>query len=262
MKRLLFIFLLGSLLMSCESSEPTCEMNEGVPEFTNEPTKIQFPSGDKLMITANLYDHGDEAPVIVLCHQAGFNKFEYSEIAKSLWDRGYTCLAIDQRSGDHIVEAFNETLLAAEKKGVPVEFLDAEQDIVAAVNYMAKKYKKKVILWGSSYSSTLALHIASENKNVDAVISFSPGNYFDVELGELNSKLANLEMPMFLTSSKEEVLELSAMLEGISLKKNQIQYIPKSEGYHGSRALWKTNKYNAEYWEAILQFLDAIKSAS
>ena len=260
MKNLFLTLIIGIVLTSCNSDNFQIEEEQLVSTLSREPVKIQFLSLDSLLITANLYDRGSEYPVIVLCHQARYNKFEYNEIAKTLFDKGYNCLAIDQRSGGPIVETFNETFLEADKKGLSTEFLDAEQDIIAAIDFAYEKYNKKVILWGSSYSSTLSLHIACDYKKIDAVIAFSPGDYFDEEKGGLANKLNNLKMPMFVTSSKEEAPYLSNLLDGLNLKENQMQFIPSSDGRHGSRALWKTDEDNEEYWEAILKFLSDIKT--
>ncbi len=253
------IFLsLTLLIVGCASN--TDDKSELVKTEQIEKTilfeKITFPSLDSLPVTANLYQSIDDAPVIVLCHQARFNKFEYTKIAETLSKNGFTCLAIDQRSGGPIVETFNETMVAAVAAGKPVDYLDAEQDIIAAVNFMAKKYNKKVILWGSSYSSTLVLYVALENDNVAAVISFSPGDYFIEEKGSLKEKLGKLTKPMFVTSSKEEAVELTGMLEKVKMGKSMIHFVPNSAGAHGSRALWKTDLNNGEYWAAINAFLD------
>ena len=221
--------------------------------------KISFPSGDGLTIAANLYHKDNSAPVIVLCHQARFNKFEYTGIAKTLWDKGFNCLAIDQRSGGGIVEEINETNLEAKKQNKAVDFLDAEQDVIAAVNFASKKYGKKIILWGSSYSSVLALYTAIANDSVKAVIAFSPGDYFEKEKGSLTKLLATFTKPMFVTSSKEEAKELTTMLSKMKLNENQTQFIPDSAGFHGSRALWKTSENNEEYWKAINAFLEKVK---
>ena len=198
------------------------------------------------------------APVIVLCHQARFNKFEYVGIAKTLWENGFNCLAIDQRSGDGIVEEANETNLEAKKQNKPVGFLDAEQDIIASVNFASKKYGKKIILWGSSYSSTLALYTAIANDSVKAVIAFSPGDYFEKEKGALSKLLSTFTKPMFVTSSREEAKELTGMLSKMKMTENQTQFIPDSMGFHGSRALWKTSENNEEYWKEINFFLKKV----
>ena len=248
------------LLFSCTGNKSEPENNSPVKDTVAEefPKKIQFPSLDSLLVTANLYHRSDSSPVIVLCHQARYNKYEYNGIAKSLWEKGYNCIAIDQRSGGPIVETFNETMELAKSKGKPVDFLDAEQDIIAAVNFAAKKYGRKIILWGSSYSSTLALYIAIQNENVEAVVSFSPGDYFVKEKGALTEKLATFSKPMFVTSSKEEEKELTQMLSKMKLNEKQTQFVPSSEGQHGSRALWKTYEHQLEYWKAINDFLEKI----
>ncbi len=250
------IFILGCSESKVETAVQTDKTDSAKK---NIPEKITFPSLDGLTITANLYHLNDSAPVIVLCHQANFCKAEYAGIAKTLMEKGFNCLAIDQRSGRGLVEEFNETWLEAVKQKKPTDFLDAEQDIVAAVNFAAKKYGRKIIVWGSSYSSTLVLFIAMTNDNVKAVISFSPGDYFIKEKGSLTKMLATFSKPMFVTSSKEESKELSAMVSGMKMNENQMQFIPDSTGYHGSRALWKTNENNEEYWKAIDGFLTKVK---
>ena len=261
MKKIAFLTLLIGLL-SC--SDRKTEVRNSVSTKTDSITtqiqeKITFPSLDGLTITANLYHKNNSMPVIVLCHQARFNKFEYVGIAKTLWEKGFNCLAIDQRSGGGIVEEINETNLEAKKENKPVDFLDAEQDVIAAVNFASKKYGKKVILWGSSYSSVLALYTAIANDSVKGVISFSPGDYFEKEKGSLAKLLTTFSKPMFVTSSKEESKELTTMLSKMKMNENQIQFIPDSAGFHGSRALWKTSENNQEYWNAINAFLEKVK---
>jgi pimeloyl-ACP methyl ester carboxylesterase len=251
MKKILFLILAGSLLFAYRAFGG--KINEHpVPE------KTTFPSLDSIPITANLYHNNDNLPVIVLCHQAGFNKTEYVKIAETLFNKGYNCLAIDQRSGGHIIEWFNEIMLAAVEKGKPVEYLDAEKDIIAAVDFAAKKYRKKVILWGSSYSAALALHLAVDYDNIEAVIAFSPGDYFAEKKPPLNEKLRGISKPAFITSSKEEAVEITKILEAIPLNNKQVHFIPKSKGAHGSRALWKTDENNEEYWIALNDFLDRL----
>ena len=76
-------------------------------------------------------------------------------------------MAIDQRSGGPIADQANETNQRALAKGLNVDYLDAIPDIKAAISYASNRYNKKVILWGSSYSSTLVLWEALSNENVD-----------------------------------------------------------------------------------------------
>jgi dienelactone hydrolase len=217
---------------------------------------ISFKSPDGLEVSAMLYEVGANAPVILLCHQAGYNKYEYADIAPKLNEMGYNALAIDQRSGGPFAGKENETFLKVKDKSP--EMVDAQQDIEAAVNYLAKKYNRKVILWGSSYSSSLALFVGAENESVRSVIAFSPGDYFGEARPSLSGILPKLDKPFFITSSKQEAAGIKELLKESTLEQGQIHFIPEGSGYHGSRALWEGQKGGAEYWEAITGFLKSI----
>jgi dienelactone hydrolase len=220
---------------------------------------IEFTSLDGLPISAILYEIDSVSPYIVLCHQARYNKFEYEGIAQRLNALGFNCLAIDQRSGGPISNMVNETTLAAKEAGKPTDYLDAEQDIIAAVNYAANKSGGPIILWGSSYSSTLTLFVALNSKNVRAAIAFSPGDYFIEEKGSLTEKLSTFKKPLFVTSSKREATDIISLLSKMKLGGNQVHFTPIGDGHHGSRALWTHQSDGEEYWEAITLFLEKIK---
>ena len=79
-------------------------------------TDITFPSEDGLTITAKLYEVKGSNNIMLLCHQARFSKGEYKETAPKFNKLGYTCLAIDQRSGDSINGDINETAKLAKQK--------------------------------------------------------------------------------------------------------------------------------------------------
>lgn len=233
-----------------------------VEEEIEIPEKVSFPSLDGLSIHANFYENKEAKAIFVLCHQAGWNKVEYVKSAIKLMEEGYNCLAIDQRSGDNLLEWFNETKLEAEKAEKATEYLDAEQDIKAAVSYAAEQYKLPVILVGSSYSSTLVLAIAGQMEEVKAVVAFSPGNYFEEKEERLGlaAMLESLgDKPFWITSSKEEATEFPPFLEKLELTELQGQFIPKGDGKHGARALWQTDPDHEEYWTALLDFVGALK---
>lgn len=225
--------------------------------FGYSKTSVEFPSKDGLMISADLYEIDPTKPIILLCHQAGYNKYEYTDIAPRLNKMGFNALAIDQRSGGTFANQPNETYNRAIENGnEKIDFTDAIQDIESAINFLTEKYQQKIILWGSSYSSSLALHIAVKNKNVKAVISFSPGDYFGKSLPSLKTIFPKIDQPFLVTSSKEEAAELKQLLNNLKPGEHQSQFIPTSEGFHGSRALWIDQKGADEYWAAIESFLN------
>lgn len=222
-------------------------------------TTIQFPSLDSLPITANYYHTNDSAVSILLCHQARWNKYEYDSIALVLQAAGYNCLAMDQRSGGFMDDKWaNETFLQAQQGNLPTDYLDAEKDIIAGIAYLSNHSAHPIILWGSSYSSTLALYNGLDNSAIKAVISFSPGDYFSEQKGSLVPILNQTQTPFFITSSKEEAATISKLLDGKVRSAQQVQFIPTGEGQHGSRALWKKYADHPEYWTALHDFLNRL----
>ncbi len=230
--------------------------------FTEKPyqikfSTIQFPSKDNLLITANTYQR-DSLPIqILLCHQAGWSRGEYLYSAFSLTDLGFSCMAIDQRSGNGINGVNNETAKRAAKKHLPTSYLDAEQDIIAAIDYIYKTNGgKPILIIGSSYSSSLVLKIGKNNKKVKAIAAFSPGEYF--KKIDLNKIIGNINKPVFATSSKKEAKSVTKLLSEIK-EEYKTQFIPESAGAHGARVLWKDKPFHDEYWLAFKAFLNSIQ---
>jgi dienelactone hydrolase len=262
MKNIIVGILLLSfpLLMACntntEKPQAVVDSTALQPEI---PTHIEFPSLDGLSVMANLYyDKKNSGAPILLCHMAEFNKSEYRTIAKKLCEMGYNCMAIDQRSGGNTSGYENETRIEADKKGKPVSFLDAEQDITAAIGFLSKRYNSKVILWGSSYSASLALKIGKRDSRVSAVLAFSPGEYFKKDSLELKSCIRNIGKPVFVTSSRDEANdELIKIIEALG-PANVTHFRPKGRGEHGSPVLWDDCPDNTEYWKAVTQFLSTL----
>ena len=222
---------------------------------------ISFPSADGLEITADLYrPHAEpSAPWIVLCHQAGWSRGEYRQIAPRLGKLGFNCLAIDQRSGKAVEGVLNETAQRAVAAGKGVAFLDAEQDMVAAIRFARQHHASgKLLLWGSSYSAALALRIAGEHSElVDGVLAFAPGEYF-ARFGKpkdwIAQSAAKIRVPTLITSAKKEGPRWQSIYAKIP-GDDKVQFLPQTAGNHGSRALWGRFTDSEDYWTATDTFL-------
>ncbi len=226
-----------------------------------DPQRIEFKSTDGLLITADRYTpHKADAPLIVLFHQAGSSRGEYSEIAPRLNQLGFNCIAIDQRSGEYSRGIDNETAIRAGKKGLPTSYADALPDIIAALRYARKNFpQSKIIAWGSSYSAALVLKVAGDHPQlVDGVIAFSPGEYF-AHLGKsktwISDAAKNIKTPVFITSSRDEAKSWASIYQHIP-EQFRHSFIPATPGKHGSKALWKKYADSPAYWRAVTAFLD------
>lgn len=226
---------------------------------------LTFPSKDGLQITVDTYiTSPDKRPLIVLFHQAGWSRGEYLEIAPKLNKLGFNALAVDLRSGKKINGITNQTAKQARKLGKNTTYLDAKQDIEAALKYARDLVgeKTKVFAWGSSYSAALVLKVAGDNPGlVNAVLAFSPGEYFK-KSGKskdwIQQSAKKIYTPVFITSAKSERGRWSAIFNRIKSKK-KISFTPKTKGHHGSRALWKKYNDSDDYWVAVSRFLKSAK---
>lgn len=220
--------------------------------------EITFQTEDKLTVTADLYAHQDKEnrPFIILFHQAGYSRGEYKETADKFLELGYNCLATDQRSGNEVNGVINKTHLAAVEMGLPTEYTDAMPDLLAAIEYVKDTYEPdNLFILGSSYSASLSLIIAAQNPDaVDAVLAFSPGEYFEFEEATILEYASEILVPVFITSAKSEYEKWSEIFNLIP-DDGKRKFIPEVESIHGSRALWKNTEGNKTCWKAVEEFL-------
>lgn len=214
---------------------------------------INFKSKDGLFITADYYPVKQHKGFILLCHRSHFHRGEYREIAPKLAKLGFSCLAIDQRSGMNVLGLINETKTLAKEQGLSTGYLDAKQDIEAAIEYGYKKNNNNpIIIIGSSYSASLALLISTETNKIKAIVAFSPGEYLKkIKLAE---KIKSIDKPIFVTSTKKEIKDVSELVRFVDT--NYITHFkPTVEGFHGARALWKSVNGYELFWLELKKFL-------
>ena len=238
-----YILLIGLLYLSDIPAQ----------ESSLDSKTITFYAKDSVIITADTYFLKDIPPTVLLCHQAGFSRGEYLNTAKELNALGFSCMAIDQRSGLEVNGIINQTAIDANNKLRNVGYAGAKQDVEAAIDYLYKlNGEQPIILVGSSYSASLALWIGSENLKTKAIAVFSPGEYLTGI--KLKQTIKSISIPVFATSSKREIKPVEKLLSQV--KPNLItQFKPKLKGYHGSKALWKKNDGHENYWNAFKDFL-------
>ncbi len=225
---------------------------------------IKFPSADGLELTANLYMiHDNSAPFILLFHQARWSRGEYQEIAPRLNKLGFNCMAVDLRSGGEVNGVRNESFYKAQREMKATKYINSYPDIEAAISYVKEYYAEgKIILWGSSYSSSLVLKYAGDNPDmVHAILSFSPAEYFSSQGKSktwITEAASNINQPVFITSAKGEKSSWSAIYDAIPSEK-KVSFLPTTVGNHGCRALWSKFGDSVYYWNAVEKFLITIK---
>ncbi len=214
---------------------------------------LLFSSKDGLPITADYYAVDHPHNLVLLCHRSHCNRGEYRETAPQLNKLGFSCLAIDQRSGMNVFGVINETSTLAKQRRLPTGYLEARPDIEAAIDYGYQlNISKPLLILGSSYSASLALMIATKTDKIKAVIAFSPGEHLkNTNVAEAVKSLAK---SVFVTGAKKEIDEVRKIVRFIAPGFVTL-FSPESDGFHGSKTLWKSVKGHESYWESLSQFL-------
>lgn len=229
-----------------------------LPALGKAQQTITFPSADGIPVTADLYLKDKSLPYIILFHQANYSRGEYRETAPKFQKFGYNCLAVDLRSGKEVNYVQNETAAAALAKNLPVNYIDAEKDMLAAIEYVKQQSKQRMILVGSSYSASLVLKIAKKNPKIAAVVVFSPGEYFQPKLN-FKTLLTGFDKSAFVVSTKSEYPFVKEMLSGVYENLVTWWKPAKTEGIHGSRALWESSPESNNCWMSLLLYFKNLK---
>jgi len=220
---------------------------------------ITLTASDGVKVHGSFYEAAKPKALILLFHQAGSSKDEYATIAPRLLAAGYSALAIDQRSGGELYGP-NET---AKALGREADYLEARPDLQAALDW-ARHQKLPIILWGSSYSSALIFPLAAgDPQGIVALLSFSPGEYFDADKHMIRAAAAKLKVPVLIasTNSQEEVGEADPIMAALPKNAANVRLIPEHAVHGSSMLIAKRNPEGAESsWRAVLAFLNRVAS--
>jgi len=219
--------------------------------------RVKFPSKDGVTITADMYEANPDYPWIVLFHKAQSSRGEFQRIAVKLNKLELNCMAVDLRSGKEANFIVNETYVLAKNTGLGTEYLDAEQDMIAAIQKAYIIARKPVIILGSSYSASLAIKLGAEMSQVKAVVAFSPGEYFGKKLDVVKAA-RGLSKPTFIACGSDEKKYTDPIANAIRSKK-KIYFAPPKGGAHGSASLNKGTDGETEYWIQMINFIQSVK---
>jgi alpha-beta hydrolase superfamily lysophospholipase len=230
----------------------------------NDPEEVMFQTADGVNVYGDLYATDDRgAPIVLLFHQAGSNaRAEYGSIVPRLIERGYSVLAVDQRSGGTRLGGVNRT--ASALGGGSPSYCDAYPDLEAALAFViANGFDGPHIVWGSSYSGALVIRLAAEHpEQVDAVLAFSPASGDPMGVCKPGPFLESLETPTLALrpASEMENPRVQAQLEQFQ-ELGHATYVAEN-GVHGSSMLNPERVEGSveETWTAVEGFLGQVES--
>ncbi|HKI83279.1 MAG TPA: alpha/beta fold hydrolase, partial [Candidatus Krumholzibacteria bacterium] len=179
-----FRFALLALLLCCASAacgqKADAPKNTGPSRVDRAGQELRFTAADGVTVYAEVHwlqdDH--QGPLILLFHQAGASeRGEYGPIIPRLLERGFSVLAVDQRSGGDRFGGTNRTVqnLSEQRE---YSYCDAYPDLEAALAWAIEHDEHgPIIAWGSSYSAGLVFRLAAEHpEELSGVLAFSPAS--------------------------------------------------------------------------------------
>jgi alpha-beta hydrolase superfamily lysophospholipase len=253
--RLLLAALLILAAGAC-NAQPAPSNEASVAAADSEAVRLK--AADGVTVFGRRYNAEKPRALILLFHQAGSSKDEYATIAPRLVTAGYSALAIDQRAGGGLY-GMNET---ANALGHDADYLDARPDLQAALDW-ARTQHLPIILWGSSYSSSLIFPLAADHpQGIIGLLSFSPGEYFDSDKHLIATAAAKVRVPVFIASTRAELSDADPIMAALPRNAANVRFVP-DHGVHGSSTLIAAkNPAGAEAnWRAVRAFLNRIAPA-
>lgn len=262
MKRVsILVFLSLLILISCKKKA----LKNEVIESTDKPMveEVSFFTSDSVKIYADYYFQNKKATNILLFHQGGANvRSEYKPIIPKLIEEGFNILAVDQRVGGQLLGSYNRTVADIDINRF--NYCDAYPDLEASLNYIfTTQNSGKIILWGSSFSATLAIKLAHNySDKVAAVLAFSPASGEPMEDCQPNVLFETLKTPMLLLRpSSEAAIESVKNQLAVAQQFGHQTYIAQN-GRHGSSMLVE-DRVQAPVdanWKIVMDFLNQHKN--
>jgi len=258
---LLFLFLFACQQSPSETEEQETASTESSEEEDNQ---IYFYTKDSVRIFGDLFQKDRSASTILLFHQGGSNaRAEYGPIIPKLQEEGFNILAIDQRSGGQAYGSYNRTI--AQMASNEFGYCDAYADLEGALNYVKEQgMTGKKIVWGSSYSGSLVIQLASKNPDeIDAVLAFSPASGGPMQDCRPDEYFESLEVPLLLLRpvGETEIESVQQQLEMAQQAGHQT-YVA-DPGTHGSSMLVEERAEGSvdAHWQVVLSFLRTIMNS-
>jgi dienelactone hydrolase len=226
------------------------------------PVVVRFPVRDSIVLVADVYRAagGAGGPTILLFHQAGGSaRGEYRAITPRLVHEGYNVIASDIRGGG---DRFGVANRVATPDPAAFSYCEALAEMDAAVNLArVQGFSGPLVLWGSSYSATLALQVGARRAaDVRAVLAFSPASgepMSGCEPAVYVGWLTRAGVPTLALRPRAELEDPGRAAAFEAMRRDGAAVHVAERGRHGSSMLdaERTQADTEPEWKAVLAFL-------
>ena len=263
------IVLAAPLILAAQDPAPP---EAGAPA-AEEPTKQRWTTNtvrrtieEGLEMTADYTRQRakPKGPIVVCMHMAGSSRGEYADIAPLFAEYDCDVLAVDLRSGGEFGGVANELAAAWSEahEGETASYEAAYPDVEKAVAWAQElRPDSRVILVGSSYSASLALVYAGRNPQaVDAVLAFSPGEYFK-DFARVGLEVKTIEAQVYVTcgNGPRELSLAKPIFKAIPKELRSSFWPGEIPASHGARTLIQEDPaYGERQWAPVQKIVRAL----
>ncbi|MEM1417018.1 MAG: alpha/beta fold hydrolase, partial [Myxococcota bacterium] len=174
------LFALGACdgCSSVETPAPATPASEPAPEAAQAEV-VRFEGADGFLLEGSLWAGPSGAPAVVLMHQLGAERAEWSPVIIALVDAGFSVLAFDQRGHGASTRGAGGEEVRWRDFG-PEDWAAYPADARAAVAWLRSRPSppRSLVLGGSSIGSSAALIAGAELEGVRGVFALSPGRAY------------------------------------------------------------------------------------
>ena len=271
MKNTLLFLSILLCTISCKQEPSSSNASETVSAETTTDKKeyedIAFITPDSIKIFGQLYEVDKSKDIILLFHQGGSNiRGEYGPILSKILDFGLNVLAIDQRLGGQIYGNYNRTIynIPTHSFNNNYGYCDAYNNLEGALELSQELgFTGKKILWGSSYSASLAIQLADNRpEDVGAVLSFSPASGRVMEGCNPDQHYPTVKVPLLVLRPPSEVESERSKADMALAESSGHQTFVPEYGVHGSSMLVESRVRHdvSKTWEVVTEFINKVKT--
>jgi pimeloyl-ACP methyl ester carboxylesterase len=256
--------LLACAAVACGQKAADAPKNTGPTRVDRGGQEVSFSAADGVTVYADAHWLKDDhrGPLILLFHQAGASaRGEYGPIIPRLLERGFSVLAVDQRSGGDRFGGINRTVqnLPEQRK---YSYCEAYPDLEAALAWARKQDEQgPIIAWGSSYSAGLVFRLAAEHpEELSGVLAFSPAA--GPAMGDCSPEhfASRVKNPVLVLRPFTEMERAASVEQLDDFKVLGFDTYVAAHGVHGSSMLVSSRVDGSveENWNVVEGFLEEI----
>ncbi|MBX3247664.1 MAG: alpha/beta fold hydrolase [Myxococcales bacterium] len=159
------------------AAEPTVRVPERPAQTAPDPLRVTTPNG--VTLVGNLWRGGRDRPAVVLLHQLGAERREWTQVAEALVRAGHTVVAYDHRGHGESRLGPGGALLQW-RTFSDSEWTKLADDLDAVLEWLKRQpfAPDTFVLGGSSIGGSAAIVAASRRTDVAGVFVLSPGRAY------------------------------------------------------------------------------------